>query len=336
MKNSLSLTLICILASGALLAQDAGPGPSGTSIDSRVAGRDAAIDGGRYQQLQQRIDTLRQRQAGIGSDYALAKAQCWLSSAFHERTRNDRGGYPAAAYEQSGQLVGTLEQDGDPGMDTPLVNGAVKLRDDLWARFDVLKSGEGLRCAAQATACAEVALVRAGNEMHDGGWRHANPYVRIAELLATQANAAETACVTPAEPTAKVEAPERFDVEADALFAFDRSDLDGLLPGGRGHLDAAASAIRADATVRAVRVIGHTDRLGSDAYNQALSERRAATVKSYLQTRGVRLPIEAIGVGERQPSGMTGDCSGERATAALTQCLQPDRRISIQLDRTTP
>lgn len=331
------LALACGLPSVAVLARDgAGPGPSGTSIDAPVAGRDAAIDAGRYQQLQQRIDALRRAQQGVDRDYGIAKAQCWLSTAFHERTRKDRGGYPAAAHAQADRLVGVLEQGGSIGMDTPLVNDAVKLREDLWARIDAIKASPGFRCAAQATACAEVALVRAGNEMHDGGWRHANPYVRIAELLATQANAAETACVTPAEPTAKVEAPERFDVEADALFAFDRSDLDGLLPGGRGHLDAAASAIRADATVRAVRVIGHTDRLGSDAYNQALSERRAATVKSYLQTRGVRLPIEAIGVGERQPSGMTGDCSGERATAALTQCLQPDRRISIQLDRTTP
>lgn len=328
-----TLLLACSLLPAGLTAQDMGPGPSGTSIDARVAGRDAAIDAGRYQQMQQRIDALHRQQSAVEHDYGLAKAQCWLSTAFHERTRNDRGGYPAAAFDQSSALVTLLEQGGSPGMDTPLVNGAVRLREDLWARFDAIKAGSGFRCAAQATACAEVALVRAGNEMHDGGWRHANPYVRIAELLATQADAAETACVTPAVSTPEVRAPERFDVEGDALFAFDRSDLDGLLPGGRGHLDAVATAIRADAKVRSARVVGHADRLGSHAYNQALSERRAATVRAYLQQRGVAVPIAASGVGEQLPSGKTGHCTGERATASLTQCLQPDRRITIHLDR---
>lgn len=335
MKTTFLLALVCSPLSAAL-AQEAGPGPSGTSIDAPVAGRDAAIDAGRYRQLQQRIDALRQAQHGVDRDYGIAKAQCWLSTAFHEHTRNDRGGYPAAAHAQADQLVGVLEQGGTPGMDTPLVNDAVKLREDLWSRFDAIKAGPGFRCAAQATACAEVALVRAGNEMHDGGWRHADPYVRIAELLTTQANAAETACVTPVVPTPEVTAPERFDVEADALFAFDSSDLDGLLPGGRGHLDAVATAIRADAGVRAARVVGHADRLGSHAYNQALSERRAATVEAYLRQRGVAVPIHADGAGEHEPSGKTAHCRGERATAALTQCLQPDRRITIQLDRGAP
>lgn len=335
MKTTLLLALACCPLSAAL-AQEAGPGLSGTSIDAPVAGRDAAIDAGRYRQLQQRIDALREAQHGVDRDYGIAKAQCWLSTAFHERTRNDRGGYPAAAHAQADQLVGVLEQGGSIGMDTPLVNDAVKLREDLWSRFDAIKAGSGFRCAAQATACAEVALVRAGNEMRDGGWRHADPYVRIAELLATQAQAAAGACSVPQTATAVTPAPERFDLQGDALFAFDRSDLDGLLPGGRGHLDAVATAIRADADVHAVSVVGHTDRLGSDAYNQALSERRAATVKAYLQRHGVNMPIASTGVGERQPSGKTADCQGERATAALKQCLQPDRRITIQLDRGAP
>lgn len=336
MKMTTLLLALACCPLPAALAQEADPGPSGTSIDAPVAGRDAAIDAGRYQQLQQRIDALRGQSPDLRRDYGIAKAQCWLSTAFHELTRNDRGGYPAAAQAQADQLVDVLEQGGLPDMDTPLVNDAVKLRDDLGARFNALKSAAGFRCAAQATACAEVALVHAGNEMHDGGWRHADPYVRIAELLTTQAEAAAGACTVPQTATAATPAPERFDLQGDALFAFDRSDLDGLLPGGRGHLDAVATAIRAGADVRAVSVVGHTDRLGSDAYNQALSERRAATVKAYLQQHGVRMPIAASGVGERQPSGQTADCQGERATAALKQCLQSDRRITIQLDRGAP
>ena len=77
-----------------------------------------------------------------------------------------------------------------------------------------------------------------------------------------------------------------------------------------------------------ITIAGHADRLGSDAYNQKLSERRANAVKAYLVSRGVPASkIRAEGRGESEP--VTGDdCKGSRGKA-LISCLQPDRRVDV-------
>ena len=80
-----------------------------------------------------------------------------------------------------------------------------------------------------------------------------------------------------------------------------------------------------------ILVVGHTDRIGSDSYNQKLSERRAAAVKTYLVSKGIEANrVYTEGKGEKQP--VTGDkCKGNAPTKALIQCLQPDRRADIEV-----
>jgi OOP family OmpA-OmpF porin len=81
-------------------------------------------------------------------------------------------------------------------------------------------------------------------------------------------------------------------------FAFDRADIDG--PSGV-VLDAAAEQLRACPNVM-VRVEGHTDWIGTDAYNQGLSDRRASAVLGALVDRGVSgSRLTAVGYGESQP-----------------------------------
>lgn len=81
-------------------------------------------------------------------------------------------------------------------------------------------------------------------------------------------------------------------------FAFDKSEIDGP---STVVLDAAAEQLQECPNVD-VRVEGHTDSVGTDAYNQALSERRAEAVRSYLVTRGVSASrLTAVGYGESQP-----------------------------------
>jgi len=77
--------------------------------------------------------------------------------------------------------------------------------------------------------------------------------------------------------------------------------------------------------------VGHTDRLGSDAYNQKLSEKRAAAVKTYLVGKGIEAnKVYTEGKGEKQPKTGT-TCKGEKKTKALVDCLQPDRRVDIEI-----
>lgn len=81
-------------------------------------------------------------------------------------------------------------------------------------------------------------------------------------------------------------------------FAFDSA---ALTVEGRARVGAAARALRDHADVR-VRVEGHTDAIGSDAYNLRLSERRAVTVHDALVAEGIDAGrIEAVGLGKSQP-----------------------------------
>jgi OOP family OmpA-OmpF porin len=106
-------------------------------------------------------------------------------------------------------------------------------------------------------------------------------------------------------------------------------------PSGRAALDS-FSAELAGTSYADIQVEGHSDRLGSTAYNQALSQQRADAVKAYLVTQGKLDPakIQAVGKGEGTPATQTGACPGQQQNAALIACLQPDRRVEIAVSGT--
>lgn len=123
---------------------------------------------------------------------------------------------------------------------------------------------------------------------------------------------------------------ERVQLQADALFAFGRSGLDDIHAEGRKALDDLARSIRERGVqVERLRIVGHTDRLGSAVYNQQLSLARALTVQQYLQQSGLRIAMDTQGRGSAEP--VTRDCKGSRTTPSLVACLQPDRRVAVEL-----
>lgn len=89
------------------------------------------------------------------------------------------------------------------------------------------------------------------------------------------------------------------DLPTDTLFAFDSAELN---PAATGQLAASAQMIRA-APAGPIKVIGHTDSKGEDAYNQKLSEARARAVVAWFSNQvGVRQRLfEASGQGEKAP-----------------------------------
>ena len=128
-------------------------------------------------------------------------------------------------------------------------------------------------------------------------------------------------------------APKRFTLSADALFDFDRAIVK---PEGRRQLDKLAADLkRAEfdvINIAMVTVTGHTDRFGSAAYNMRLSMRRAEAVKAYLVELGIpAAKIVATGKGETHPVTKPGECKGDKATKELKACLQPDRRVEIEV-----
>ena len=115
--------------------------------------------------------------------------------------------------------------------------------------------------------------------------------------------AAPATVATPSTPVAPVAPPappaaSKVTFAADAFFDFDKSVLK---PEGRAKLDDLVSKIR-DVNLEVIIAVGHTDSVGSDAYNQRLSVRRAEAVKAYLVTKGIeRNRVYTEGKGEKQP-----------------------------------
>ncbi len=119
---------------------------------------------------------------------------------------------------------------------------------------------------------------------------------------------------------------EKVALESDVLFAFDKAQL---RPEGQQKLDELADRLK-DAQVESILAVGHADRIGSAQYNEKLSAERAESVKQYLAQKGIQEQrVQTQGAGQSQP--VTGDqCKGVKGSK-LISCLQPDRRVEIEV-----
>jgi len=124
---------------------------------------------------------------------------------------------------------------------------------------------------------------------------------------------------------------QKVTLSTDVLFEFNKAEL---RDSGKKKLDEIADGLKG-ANVEEIVAIGHADRIASEEYNQKLSEARAQAVKDYLASKGFAdQKVRVEGRGEQQP--VTGeDCAKmgpERASnRKLVQCLQPDRRVEIEV-----
>jgi OOP family OmpA-OmpF porin len=119
---------------------------------------------------------------------------------------------------------------------------------------------------------------------------------------------------------------QKITLDSKVLFDFDKAVLK---PEGKAAIDSQVVGNLAKVQkLDVVLVTGHTDRLGTDEYNQKLSERRADAVRDYLVSKGVdKAKIETIGLGEKQP---VVQCD-QKNRKELIACLQPNRRVEVQV-----
>ncbi|ETF08510.1 MULTISPECIES: OmpA family protein [Pseudomonas] len=125
--------------------------------------------------------------------------------------------------------------------------------------------------------------------------------------------------VKPVEPAPQTEVITLSDA-GNVLFDFDKSDL---TPAAKAQLDTLMDKLR-NADVVSIKVIGHTDSKGSDAYNQALSERRASSVAAYLLSQGLA------------PNKLTSEGRGESepvADNATDEGRAENRRVELHINR---
>lgn len=137
-------------------------------------------------------------------------------------------------------------------------------------------------------------------------------------------------CVAPPAPVAPAPAPapvpvaapvptsEKVSYSADAFFDFDKAILK---PAGKASLDELSGKL-GDMNLEVIIAVGHTDSVGTDAYNQKLSIRRAEAVKAYLKGKGIEeTRIYTEGKGENQP----------KADNATAEGRAQNRRVEIEV-----
>jgi len=156
--------------------------------------------------------------------------------------------------------------------------------------------------------------------------------VAVAEPVAEPTPEPVVAEPEPAPEPAPVQGPakpafEKVTLDATVLFGFDKA---AIRDEGKRLLDTeVVDKMKAHPEVELVLITGHTDRIGTEQYNQGLSERRAAAVKKYLAEQGIeesRLHSEAKGESEPVVA-----CDGVYGKKAI-ECLQPNRRVVVEIE----
>jgi OOP family OmpA-OmpF porin len=148
--------------------------------------------------------------------------------------------------------------------------------------------------------------------------------------------AAPPAPPPPPPPPPPAPTSEKVTFAADALFDFDKATL---RPDGRAKLDDLVSKL-AGVSLEVIIAVGYTDRIGGDAYNLSLSQKRAQAVKDYLVSKGIEPNrVYTEGKGKANPVKQCPDPSAKgevKNRKQLIDCLQPNRRVEVEVVGTRP
>lgn len=136
------------------------------------------------------------------------------------------------------------------------------------------------------------------------------------------------------EPMGSGEAAfDKVTIQAEVLFDFNKAIVK---PAGKKTLDEqVVEKMKANPQVELLLITGHADHIGSDQFNQHLSESRAHSVQAYLVSQGIAASrLHTVGRGETQA---VVECT-QAHRSKLIECLQPNRRVVLEIEtqRATP
>lgn len=115
--------------------------------------------------------------------------------------------------------------------------------------------------------------------------------------------------------------------ERTVYFDFNKSTLKAS---EKAKLDALVKSVRGVKEVESVDIVGHADKIGNNAYNNALSRRRAETVKNYLAKQGIKIrKTDLRALGESQS---VTNCDPKMPRKEMIACLAEDRRVEVELN----
>ena len=142
-------------------------------------------------------------------------------------------------------------------------------------------------------------------------------------------------CKTPSDQKVDQILPEvktiQLNLAADTLFKFDGSSTQDLLPKGYQEILNVTKQVKENfVSIDHIHLTGHTDRLGTESYNNNLALNRAKTVRDVFIQNGIsKNIISTMGKGESMP--VTDGCYGVKDATQLKECLQPDRRVTVEI-----
>ncbi len=191
-------------------------------------------------------------------------------------------------------------------------------------------SGSGYSFMAEAGAGFVVPLTEYASLRIDGRYRYDDNAARLIDDEDFGDWIVTAGVVIPLGSRAKPAPVTRtFELSADALFAFDKATLK---PTGVDRLNTFVGDLN-QVNFNDIQVAGHTDPIGSEAYNLALSDRRANTVRDHLVGQGIPADkISAQGFGKSQLKVTPADCAGAKSREALIECYQPNRRVDVTVE----
>jgi len=161
----------------------------------------------------------------------------------------------------------------------------------------------------------------AGECWHTRAWSPEDRILPCNPELAQKEEPAPPPVVAKVEPPQPM--PKKISLSSDAYFGFDKATL---RPDAEDKLNQIVQMIQGTKNTR-IQITGYTDPIGSDRYNQTLSQRRAQAVRDYLVNHGIEPSvIAADGRGEQD---LVATCPGKTGQA-LIQCYQPNRRTEIE------
>jgi outer membrane protein OmpA-like peptidoglycan-associated protein len=242
---------------------------------------------------------------------------------------------------KSGDLLTQLSLRGAQGvekqLELALLDRSAKVQDSYWVHggdanteatrsFAIDDAGKKvLRVTVQGLETGGFCVLLGGSAFTPSGEQDCWPSTSDAEQPSTRQQEVATTDLR----SAKIEVVEskceqRLRIGADVLFDFDKADPKS---NAAPTLNAAATYLKTITHV--ARVEGHTDAKGTDAYNQTLSEKRAASVRSYLIQQGVDSErISSAGFGKTRPVAPNTQVDGSDDPAGR----QKNRRVEIVLD----
>jgi outer membrane protein OmpA-like peptidoglycan-associated protein len=308
--------------------------------------------------LQRRLDSIN----AVGTSeclaaYASHKAQAWLNFGKYAVAEQLPATAQAATLRSAGKIIEGLEQHEGSALDTPELPGARHVRDDLWQAMAAVKRDERLCAAPKMTAYCEVQLAWLDYEAAAGGWRHVDPYVRIAEdycstairsqpaTALTPAPAPESSAVVaektfPSIPTAPASAPttttDRIDLSLSVVFPHNRATRADIRRPGRDEVRRLSKRFKSLPKDTTIMIVGHADLTGRPDYNLRLSEQRARSVARELRMLGVHARIRLSAVGSSEPVMQCALDDEVAERRRYLDCLEPNRRVVIHLITNVP